>query len=397
MSSSAFPGSRRRPQQSRNNRPQRSRNTNNNTDHSESLLPHQDWSRNGGAPAARMNSRRRAGSGGVELTATTTAASSYRPPSHTLSDLPVVDAHVAQDLIRQQVLQLTQQTQQQYPHHSLLQAAAKPNVNPAVDLAIPCISHGCCCCQCVRTQEVGFTEQCGEFQEIIGPGLHCMAWPVNSISGRLSLRIQQLDFICNTKTKDHVFCRIHIVILFRVALVRAYDAYYRLSDPKIQIETLTLDVVRSTAPSMTLDQLFASRHEIAETLLIRLQQGTREYGYEIVETLVTDVVPNDIVKAAMNEINASKRLKDAVPYKAEARRIAIVKEAEARVEAQYLLGVGVANQRRALVNGLKESVEVWTEDVRLVMPAKDVMDILLVSQYFDVLTAVSTNSSMILI
>jgi regulator of protease activity HflC (stomatin/prohibitin superfamily) len=223
--------------------------------------------------------------------------------------------------------------------------------------------------------------------------LHCMLWPVNSISGRLTLRVQQLDVVCETKTSDHVFVRIHVVVLFRVAVVQAYEAYYRLSDPRIQIETYVLDVVRSAVPGRTLDEVFASKREIAETLLLRLHQGTRQYGYEITETLVTDVIPNDIVKAAMNEVNASRRVKDAAPYKADALRVGIIKEAEGRVEARYLSGVGTANQRRAIAHGLKETVEVWTDDVRLVMPAKDVMDILLVSQYFDVLNAVGSNDS----
>jgi regulator of protease activity HflC (stomatin/prohibitin superfamily) len=328
------------------------------------------------------------------------AATSYRPP-HSLSDLPVVDAEAVHESVPRQ-RQQRQQHRQQYPHHSvqhrtLLAAAEDSNVNPARDLAIPLFSHGLCCCQCVRTQEIGFAEQCGEFQEILGPGLHCMLWPVNSISGRLTLRVQQLDVVCETKTSDHVFVKIHIVVLFRVAVVQAYEAYYRLSDPRIQIETYVLDVVRSAVPGRTLDQVFASKREIAETLLLRLHQATRQYGYEITETLVTDVIPNDIVKAAMNEVNASRRVKDAAPYKAEARRVGIIKEAEGRVEARHLSGIGTANQRRAIAQGLKETVEVWTDDVRLVMPAKDVMDILLVSQYFDVLSAVGSNSNSSLI
>lgn len=373
----------------------RSRRSRKNTTRSEPLLPPQDYSRHGAAPR-KHSQRHRSASGGVELTDVgPPAATMYRPP-HSRSDLPVVDTEV----VHQSVPRQTQQ-RQEYPHHpehhrTILAAAEEFNVNPASDLAIPLFSHGICCCQCVRTQEVGISEQCGEFQEILGPGLHCMMWPVNSISGRLTLRVQQLDVVCETKTSDHVLVKIHIVVLFRVSVFQAYEAYYRLSDPHIQIETYVLDVVRSAVPARTLDEVFASKREIAETLLIRLHQGTRQYGYEISEVLLTDVVPNDIVKAAMNEVNASRRSKDAAPYKAEARRVRIIKEAEGLVEARYLSGVGTANQRRALAHGLNETVEVWTDDVRMVMPAKDVMDILLVSQYFDVLSAVGKNSSMIL-
>ena len=74
--------------------------------------------------------------------------------------------------------------------------------NPAKDLAWDCCSHGCFCIQCVRTQEIGISENCGAFDGIVGPGLYCGVWPCSSIVSRLSLRVQQLDITIETKTKD---------------------------------------------------------------------------------------------------------------------------------------------------------------------------------------------------
>ena len=277
-------------------------------------------------------------------------------------------------------------------------ASGADNENPAIDLAIPLFSHGCCCCQCVRTQEIGFTEQCGRFTQMLSPGFYCMLWPINSISGRLTLRIQQLDVTCETKCTDNVFVHVTTVILYRVNVLQSYNAYYRLVDPRIQIQASVLDVVRSAIPSsMTMDQLFASKREIANQVLVRLQQDMLAYGYEITDVLVTDIRPNARVQASMNEIHASRRLKEAAAHKAVAHKVATVCQAQAQAESDHLQGVGTARQRRAIVRGMQECVHVWTEmDVRIPAPPdpKQVMDVLLVTQYLDTLAAVGSNNKL---
>lgn len=249
----------------------------------------------------------------------------------------------------------------------------------------------CFCFVCVRTKEVGVVEDLGQFKQLLDPGLHILAWPMQSVVVRLSLRLQQLDVHCETKTKDNVFVQVAVAVQYRVLVDRAYDAYYRLTDPRNQIQSYVFDVVRSTVPKMELDEAFASKAEVAAAVLTQLKDVMSDYGYEIKNCLVTDLAPDSKVKASMNEINASRRLKEAAAHKAEADKVRQVKAAEGDAEARYLSGLGVARQRKAIVQGLQESVGVFANEVEGATP-KDVMDILLLSQYFDTLSSIGANS-----
>jgi regulator of protease activity HflC (stomatin/prohibitin superfamily) len=249
----------------------------------------------------------------------------------------------------------------------------------------------CLCFVCVRTQEVGVVEDLGQFKTLLDPGLSCITWPLQTIVGRMSLRIQQLDVLCETKTKDNVFVQVGVAVQYRVLMDGAYDAYYRLTDPRNQIQSYVFDVVRSTVPRMDLDEAFVSKDEVGKAVLAQLRDVMKEYGYEINKTLVTDLSPDNRVKASMNEINASRRLKEAASHKAEADKVKQVKAAEAEAESRYLSGLGVARQRKAIVAGLQESVGSFAEEVKGATP-KDVMDILLLTQYFETLAAVGANS-----
>jgi regulator of protease activity HflC (stomatin/prohibitin superfamily) len=238
---------------------------------------------------------------------------------------------------------------------------------------------------------VAVVEDLGQFKRLLSPGLHFTAWPLSGVVGRLSLRIQQLDVVCETKTRDNVFVQVAVAVQYNVLAEGAYDAYYRLTDPRGQIQSYVFDVVRSTVPKMELDEAFASKDEIADAVLAQLQDVMKDYGYRIRNTLVTDMSPDSRVKASMNEINASRRLKEAASHKAEADKIKQVKAAEAEAEARYLSGLGVARQRKAIVAGLQDSVSEFASEVPGATP-KDVMDILLLTQYFDTLSSVGANS-----
>uniref|UniRef100_A0A7S2HMG7 Band 7 domain-containing protein n=1 Tax=Helicotheca tamesis TaxID=374047 RepID=A0A7S2HMG7_9STRA len=253
---------------------------------------------------------------------------------------------------------------------------------------------GCCCLQCVSQQTVGVVEDLGQFKALKDPGFHFIMWPCSSIVSRLSLRIQQLDVVCETKTKDNVFVKVSVAVQYRVIQESAYDAYYRLTDPRGQIQSHVFDVVRSEVPRQELDQAFASKDDIAAAVMAQLRNVMKDYGYEIIQSLVTGLDPDAKVKASMNEINASRRLKEAASHKAEADKVKQVKSAEAEAEARYLSGLGVARQRKAIVQGLQSSVSEFSEDVKGASP-KDVMDIVLLSQYFDTLTAVGANNIII--
>jgi len=249
----------------------------------------------------------------------------------------------------------------------------------------------CCCVTCIHTKEVALVEKLGGFNRLLSPGLNFYIPYVEQVVGRLSLRIQQLDVVCETKTKDNVFIQVAVAVQYRVIDDGAYNAYYKLTNPKDQIQSYVFDIVRSTVPRLELDASFASKDDIAGAVMKRLQEDMKDFGYEIMNALVTDLSPDARVKASMNEINASKRLKEASAHKAEADKVRQVKAAEAEAEARYLSGMGVARQRKAIVSGLKDSVYEFSSEVSEIS-AKDVMDILLLSQYFDTLSAVGANT-----
>lgn len=250
---------------------------------------------------------------------------------------------------------------------------------------------GCFCLQCIREKEVGVVEDLGQFKRLVGEGPSCILWPLQSVAGRLSLRIQQLDVLVETKTKDNVFVQVGVAVQYKVVTESAYDAWYRLTSPTSQIQAYVFDVIRSTVPRMELDQAFESKDDIAKAVYDQLQNVMKDYGYAIVNTLVTDLAPDSKVKASMNEINAARRLKEAASHQAEADKIRQIKAAEAEAEARYLSGLGVARQRKAIVQGLQASVSEFSGEVEGAEP-KDVMDILLLSQYFDTLSSVGANS-----
>ena len=205
------------------------------------------------------------------------------------------------------------------------------------------------------------------------------------------MRVKQLDVVCETKTKDNVFVQVGVAVQYRVVTESAYDAWYRLTNPTSQIQAYVFDVIRSTVPRLELDAAFESKDDIAKAVYDQLQNVMKDYGYAIVNTLVTDMSPDNKVKASMNEINAAKRLKEAASHQAEADKIRQVKGAEAEAEARYLSGLGVARQRKAIVEGLQSSVSAFSDEVDGATP-RDVMDILLLTQYFGEIIRFGSNT-----
>ncbi|KAK3164654.1 hypothetical protein QOZ80_1AG0022580 [Eleusine coracana subsp. coracana] len=239
------------------------------------------------------------------------------------------------------------------------------------------------CCACVEQSTVAMQETCGRFDAALPPGCHFLPWCVGRrVAGRLSLRVQQLDVRCETKSKDNVFVYVVASVQYRALEDRAYDAFYRLSNAREQIQAYVFDVIRASVPNMNLDQVFEQKDEVAKAVEEELAKAMALYGYEIVQTLIVDVVPDEVVKRAMNEINAAARLRLAVAERAEAEKVQQVKRAEGEAEAKHLAGVGVARQRQAIVDGLR----------RFVPDEKSVMDMVLATQYFDTMREIGVAS-----
>lgn len=182
-----------------------------------------------------------------------------------------------------------------------------------------------------------------------------------------------------------VFVNVSTSVQYQVVTEKVYQAHYVLADTKKQMTAYVHDVIRSTIPTMTLDEAFESKEEVSLTVKAQLVEVFTTYGYTILQALVTDLSPDNRVRDAMNEINASKRMKEAAYQRAEGEKVLKVKRAEAEAESMYLSGVGVARQRKAIMEGLRESIMLFASEVSSTTPT-DVMDLLVLNQYFDTLS-----------
>eukprot|EP01038_Epipyxis_sp_PR26KG_P012771 gene12771-17123_t len=248
----------------------------------------------------------------------------------------------------------------------------------------------CCCFDQVTTSEVGVIERCGKFNRLAEAGCFCVLWPFDSVVGKVSLRVEELKVELETKTLDNVFVTIHVNLQYQVIKESVYNAFYILSDRNSQMKAYVNDTIRASLCHMTLDQAFESKEEISSQLKHHLGEVMDDYGILILNALVTDLNPAVKVRDAMNEINTSKRYKESAYQKAEAEKVLKVKRAEAEAESMYLSGVGVARQRKAIMDGLKESIVEFSENIKGTN-AKDVMDLLVLNQYFDTLQEMGHN------
>jgi regulator of protease activity HflC (stomatin/prohibitin superfamily) len=242
----------------------------------------------------------------------------------------------------------------------------------------------------VRTAEVAIITRFGKFLRAAEAGLN-WKWPfIDAVAGRMSLRVNQIALTMETKTKDNVFVTIPISVQNRVRPDAVFDAYYRLSDPEAQIQSYVEQVILGHVPGMTLDEVFASQSGIAAAVKKELDADMAGFGYEIVNVLVTDIVPDGKVKAAMNDINAAQREQVAATARGEAEKILVVKKAEAEAESKALQGQGIANQRKAIIEGLQGSIEQFQRVVGTTS-TMEVMQLVLVTQYFDTLKSIGES------
>ncbi len=243
----------------------------------------------------------------------------------------------------------------------------------------------------VRQQTAAVVERFGRFNRVCMPGLKIKIPLVEQIFSRPSLRVRELDTVVETKTKDNVFVFVTVSVQYLVQPEKVWDAVYRLTNHREQMTSYIFDVIRARIPTIILDDVFERKDEIAEAIKAELGEMMEAFGYTIVRALVTDIAPDAKVKEAMNEINAALRLRMAATEKGEAEKIIIVKAAEADARSKALQGEGIANQRKAIIEGLKSSVEDFRAGVPGATPG-DVMTLVLLTQYFDTLNDVAQAS-----
>ncbi|MGC6470876.1 MAG: SPFH domain-containing protein [Flavobacteriales bacterium] len=248
----------------------------------------------------------------------------------------------------------------------------------------------------VKQQTSIIVERFGKFTSIRHSGLQLKIPIIDRIAGKLSLKIQQLDVVVETKTKDDVFVKLKVSVQFQVIKDKVYEAFYKLDYPHDQITSYVFDVIRAEVPKMKLDDVFEKKNDIAIAVKTELNDAMIEYGYDIIKTLVTDIDPDAQVKSAMNRINAAEREKVAAQYEGDAARILIVEKAKAEAESKRLQGQGIADQRREIARGLEESVEVLN---KVGINSQEASALIVVTQHYDTLQAVGadTNSNLILL
>ena len=248
----------------------------------------------------------------------------------------------------------------------------------------------------VKQQTAAIIETFGKFSNIRQSGFQLKIPGMQKIAGRLSLKIQQLDVIIETKTLDDVFVKLKVSVQFKVIKDKVYDAFYKLDYPHDQITSYVFDVVRAEVPKMKLDDVFVKKDDIAIAVKLELNEAMSSYGYDIIKTLVTDIDPDAQVKEAMNRINAADREKTAAQYEGDAQRILIVERAKAEAESKRLQGKGIADQRREIARGLEESVEVLN---RAGINSQEASALIVITQHYDSLQSIGadTNSNLILL
>ncbi len=241
----------------------------------------------------------------------------------------------------------------------------------------------------VKQQTAVVVERMGKFHSVRSAGLNFKIPILDSKSRPVNLRIQQLDVIVETKTKDDVFVHLKVSTQFQIPKNRVKDAFYKLEDPAAQITSYIFDVVRAEVPKMRLDDVFERKDDIAIAIKGELNEAMMEYGYDIIKTLVTDIDPDSQVKAAMNRINAAEREKVAAQYEGDAQRILIVERAKAEAESKRLQGKGIADQRREIARGLEESVDVLN---RAGINPQEASALIVITQHYDTLQAIGQDS-----
>jgi regulator of protease activity HflC (stomatin/prohibitin superfamily) len=242
----------------------------------------------------------------------------------------------------------------------------------------------------VPEKKIYVIQRLGKFKRMASPGFGMIIPFIDQKAGIINMRVQQLDVDVETKTRDDVFVHLRVSVQFQVMSDKIFDAHYALDNHRHQIASYIFDDVRAEVPKMELDDVFAKKEDIAQAVRQNLADSMDDYGYSIVKALITDIDPDANVKESMNRINAAKRDKEATMERAEANKITVVKAAEADAESKRLSGEGIAQQRLEIVRGFKESVEDFQKSLKNITH-EEVMQFVLLTQYFDTLNNIGQN------
>jgi regulator of protease activity HflC (stomatin/prohibitin superfamily) len=248
----------------------------------------------------------------------------------------------------------------------------------------------------VQEKSAKVVQRLGSFSRILHPGIHFCVPFVETVRGTVNLKVQQLDVHIETKTKDNVFVKMQVSVHVKVIKEKVREAFYELDDPYSQISSYIFDVVRAEVPKLELDDVFARKEDIANAVRVELSEHMFKYGYKIIQTLITDIDPDALVKESMNKINSAKRNKEALLEDAEGRKMAKIKDAEAEKESKRLQGEGVADQRLAIIKGFADSVEDFSNTLENVSPI-EIMQFVLLTQHYDTIRDIGEKNSSLIV
>jgi len=248
----------------------------------------------------------------------------------------------------------------------------------------------------VQEKSAKIVQRLGSFSRILHPGINFCIPILETVAGTVNLKVQQLDIHIETKTKDDVFVKLQVSVHVQIMKSKVKEAFYELDDPYSQISSYIFDTVRAEVPKLELDDVFARKDDIATAVKAELSEHMEKYGYSIVQTLITDIDPDAMVKESMNRINAAKRNKEAIYEDAEGRKIAKIKDAEADKESKRLQGEGVAEQRLAIIKGFADSVEDFSNTLEDVSPV-EIMQFVLLTQHYDTIKDIGEKNSSIIV
>jgi len=248
-----------------------------------------------------------------------------------------------------------------------------------------------CCCACIPERNYGIVQRFGKFVKAIAPGLACLCWPIDQVIGQVSTKLQQWVIKTEVKTKDNVFVTLAISIQYLITVENVETAYYSMQDPRRQVASFVENTLRSIAPNLILDDLFAQKDKVSQHIKDDLAKKMESYGYHLIDTLITEIEPEHGVKDAMNKINTEMRLREAAQYQADTKKIIAIKEAEAQAESKRLQGEGTAKQRLAIIEGLRKGIGDMAHSTE--SSPKEAMQYVLMTQYFDALREIGTSSN----
>ncbi|CAE7202298.1 HIRL2, partial [Symbiodinium sp. CCMP2592] len=239
----------------------------------------------------------------------------------------------------------------------------------------------CCCLSSIPTGSVGVRQFLGEYQGWQEPGLSCICFPCATVQS-VSLAVNQLTCKSECKTKDNVTVLVVTAVQYRILKDMVKVATFDIASPLDQIRAEVDNVLRSTMPIMTLDESYEAKERMVGGMLVSVRKAMGQYGYDILNVLITDIRPEKSVLDAMNEINASRRRREAAFEKGEAEKLLRIEASEADAEAKRLAGVGMANMRAAMARGFQDSMKFMKDSG---MSEKEAVQMMIMTQYLDTL------------